>query len=228
MRPLLLASRSPGKLRELLPLLGAEGLRAETLCDAAIPEDSAEDGIEVFDTFEANALAKARWFSAIVPGRAVLADDSGLVVDALQGRPGVASKRWSNRPDLAGTALDEANNAMLLAALDTRGERDARTPATARYLCAAACVWPGGERVVSAETAGRIVTASRGTQGFGYDPYFLSDELGKTFGEATLAEKGRVSHRARAFRALLVALRPMLLATPENLSWKVDRTGGSG
>jgi XTP/dITP diphosphohydrolase len=201
--PLLLATRSAGKLRELVPLLASHGWQAITLVDAGIPESAAEAALEAFASFEENALAKGRYFSAITGGL-VLADDSGLAVDALGGRPGIHSKRWCGRPDLEGVALDAENNARLqreLAAVASRGALP-----TARYVCAAAAVWPGGELVVCGETAGRILPAPRGTGGFGYDPYFESAELGRTFAEVGRDEKATVSHRGRAFRALLERL----------------------
>jgi XTP/dITP diphosphohydrolase len=201
-RPIVLATRSHGKLRELRALLAESGLEVvdlHALSAAPLPE---EDALEVYETFEENALAKARYFARRV-GAAVLADDSGLSVDALGGAPGVRSKRWSGRGDLTGQALDEANNARLLDAL-----RDvAPEVRTARYVCAAAYVADGRELVARGEVSGRIVEPARGTGGFGYDPYFESDELGVTFGEATLAEKAGVSHRARAFRKLLEVVR---------------------
>lgn len=196
---LLLATRSEGKLRELRPLFAAAGFPVQDLREAAAVESPDEDLVESYDAFEANALAKARYFHALT-GRAVVADDSGLEVAALGGAPGVRSKRWSGRGDLAGQALDDANNEKLLAAL-----QDTEDPA-ARYVCAAAWCDAGRELVVRGETAGRIVRGPRGVDGFGYDPYFLSDELGATFGESTREAKERVSHRGRAFRALLVQL----------------------
>lgn len=201
MSVVVLATRSAGKLRELAPLLAEAGFEARTLADLGVAEDeAAEAAIEAFDTFDGNALAKARHFHAIT-GRPVLADDSGLCVDALGGRPGVHSKRWGMAPGLAGAALDAANNAKLLAAL--AGVADRR----AHYACAAA--WADGTRelVAMGTVPGAITTGARGTGGFGYDPYFASDELGMTFGEAPLAEKQRVSHRARAVRALVAQLR---------------------
>ncbi|MCE2902446.1 MAG: non-canonical purine NTP pyrophosphatase [Gemmatimonas sp.] len=200
---LLVATRSAGKLRELVPLLALHGWQAITLTEAGIDETEDEAGLEAFATFEENALAKARHFSALAGG-VVLADDSGLVVDALGGQPGVHSKRWCGRPDLEGDALDAANNAHLLSALASVGMREALPPA--RYLCAAAAVWPGGELVECGETAGRILSVARGLGGFGYDPYFESVELGRTFAEVDRAEKAAVSHRGRAFRALLARL----------------------
>lgn len=130
-----------------------------------------------------------------------MADDSGLAVDALGGAPGVRSKRWANRLELEGKALDEANNLRLLEALPDSANR------RARYVCVAAFADAGTTIVARGETTGEITVAARGSAGFGYDPYFLSDDLGCTFGEAAPAEKSRVSHRGRAFRKLAEELR---------------------
>lgn len=197
-RPLVLATRSAGKIRELSALCHARGVAVETLDALGVAEESAEEGIECHETFAANAEAKARWFAARLPGRVILAEDSGLVVDALGGGPGVHSKRWSGAR-ASGAALDAANNAALVAALAEADLRDAR------YVCVAVCVagamtWRGEGR-----TEGEIARAARGSGGFGYDPYFVSRELGVTFGEALAEEKARVSHRARAVAALFDA-----------------------
>jgi XTP/dITP diphosphohydrolase len=196
--PLVLATRSAGKIRELRALCADAGLVVETLADLGLVESAAEDALEVHDTFEANARAKAGYFAALLPGRLVLAEDSGLVVDALGGAPGVRSKRWTGS-QATGTALDDDNNAALLRAL--AGVLPAAR--TARYACAA--VLQRDARTWSAEgrTEGRIVAAARGAGGFGYDPYFESAELGCTFGEASAEAKARVSHRGRAVRAVL-------------------------
>ncbi len=202
-RPVLVATRNSGKLRELLPWFAAAGLSIETLDDAALVTTPEEDDLEMYDTFEGNALAKARWFFSRSDGRVVVAEDSGLEVDALHGAPGVRSKRWSGRSDLVGEALDTANNVHLLTEL-------AGVPVqarTARYVCAAACVWSMGAVVVRGETAGRITLTGSGAHGFGYDPYFYADDLSMTFAEAERDAKTRVSHRGRAFTALLAALR---------------------
>jgi len=196
---MLLATRSAGKLRELRPLFISRGVGVIDLSDAGIPESPAEDDLEVFDTFEENALAKARYFFAR-SGRPTVADDSGLAVDALGGRPGVMSKRWSGRGDLTGQALDDENNRLLLEKLKHETER------RAHYVCAAAFVDGTREVVCRGEVHGRIVDEPRGVGGFGYDPYFFADELGRTFGEAAREEKATVSHRARAVRALLERL----------------------
>lgn len=194
--PFLIATRSEGKLRELNGILATAGLRAVNLSQAMIPLSDAEEGIECFDTFEANALAKARYFHGL-SGMPTLADDSGLCVDALGGAPGVWSKRFSSRDDLAGQDLDDANNARLMSDLANA------TDLAAGYKCAAAFVGNGVEVVEMGEVRGEIVRNPRGANGFGYDPYFLATELGVTFGEASTEAKERISHRGRAFRALI-------------------------
>lgn len=207
--PLLLATRNPGKLRELKPLFEGAGYPIIDLEAFGLPEDADEQGLEVFATFEENALAKARHFYEVSGGLATVADDSGLEVLALGGAPGVHSKRYSGRAELAGQALDDANNAALQAALraapDGAGVRDRR----ARFVCAAAYVGLGSEIVRRGETSGVMLEAPRGRHGFGYDPYFLSSEVGgaRTMAEVDVAEKEAASHRGRAFRALIAALR---------------------
>jgi XTP/dITP diphosphohydrolase len=201
---ILIATRSEGKLRELVPMLAPLGSRLLTLNDAGIAADPGEDAIECYETFEENALAKARWFHAR-SGLPCIADDSGLAVDALDGRPGVHSKRWSGRDDLSGAALDAANNALLMAEL-ANAERHGRPGRSARFVCAGA--WVDGEREIvrRGETLGFIVDEPRGTEGFGYDAHFWSPELGRTFGEAPHDAKAEVSHRGRAMHALLDVL----------------------
>lgn len=192
----LIATRSEGKLRELNGILATAGLRAVNLSQALIEPTSAEEGIECFDTFEENALAKARYFHEL-SGMPTLADDSGLCVDALGGAPGVWSRRFADRDDLSGQDLDDANNAKLIEELS--GE----TNLGAGYKCAAAFVGDGVEAVEMGEVRGEIVRDPLGDNGFGYDPYFLASELGMTFGEASTEAKERISHRGRAFRALI-------------------------
>jgi XTP/dITP diphosphohydrolase len=192
----LLATRSGGKLRELMPMFAAAGIRIVSLEDAAIAPSAIEDELETADTFEENALLKARHFHR-VSQLPTVADDSGLEVLALHGAPGVYSKRWSGRSDLSGQALDDANNALLLDRLAGEADR------TARYVCAAAFCDASIEFVERGEVEGRITSEARGSGGFGYDPYFASDELGRTFGEVTMDAKAGVSHRARAFAKLL-------------------------
>jgi XTP/dITP diphosphohydrolase len=197
---ILIATRSAGKVRELRPLLQGAGYTAVSLDDVGLHEEPIEQDLESFDSFEENALAKARHFRAR-SGLTVMADDSGLEVLALGRRPGVLSKRWSGRGDLSGDALDEANNRHLVAQLDGISDR------RARYVCVAAFSDGVRELACRGEVEGEILLAPRGNGGFGYDPYFFSTELGRTFGEASREEKERVSHRARAFHALVAELR---------------------
>jgi len=200
-RTILLATRSQGKLWELRPMFAVAGLDVIDLDSAGIPESAEEEALEVFDTFEENALAKARYFFARSGGRPTVADDSGLEVLALGGQPGVRSKRWSGHPETSGRALDAANNRYLLASLD--GARDRR----ARYVCVAAYVDGDSEWTCRGETAGEILHAPRGEHGFGYDPLFASDDLGgATFAEVDRGAKEGVSHRGRAFAQLVKQL----------------------
>lgn len=194
---LLVATRSEGKLREIRPMFSAAGLTLVSLDELEIEESDEEHDLESFHTFEENALSKARYFYEVSGGIPTVADDSGLEVDALGGKPGVLSKRWSGQVDLRGDALDAANNQALLASL-----RDV-SATTARYVCVAAFVAVGMELTARGETTGSIVCDARGRGGFGYDPLFLSSELAMTFGEASAQDKERVSHRGRAFRELL-------------------------
>lgn len=198
-REIVLATRSAGKLRELREIFRGSGFTVKDLVEAGVALSAEEDELESAGTFEENAAAKARFFHARL-GRPVVADDSGLEVFALGGRPGVRSKRWSERPGLEGLALDAANNARLVAELSGKRDRGAR------YVCVAWYVDDRGELGRRGEAEGTIVMEPRGTGGFGYDPFFLSSELGVTFGEAASEAKERVSHRGRAFRALLSAL----------------------
>jgi XTP/dITP diphosphohydrolase len=187
-------------VRELEPLFADAGIQVVTLDRLGVPESEREAEIEAFSTFEENAFAKATYFRDLT-GLPTFADDSGLEVAALGGEPGVRSKRWSGRTDLTGIALDGANNAALLCALrgaDNRG---------ARYVCVAALATAASDLARRGEVEGRILEEGRGSGGFGYDPLFFATELGMTFGEASRSEKERVSHRGRAFHALLRAMR---------------------
>lgn len=199
-RRVLVATRNAGKLRELRPMLEAAGYAPFDLAAAGIAAQPDEELVESHATFEANALAKARYFAGRCPGVAVLADDSGLVVEALGGAPGVYSRRWAEQAGEGGPDSDAANNARLLRQLDGAATR------AASFVCAAAWVGDGREIVARGEVAGEILPTARGGGGFGYDPYFLSHELGLAFGEASLEAKAAVSHRARAVAAVLAAV----------------------
>jgi len=204
----LLATRSAGKLRELREIFSGFGLDVVDLSALGIVETAAEDDLEQHDTFEENALAKTRYFFELSGGIPTFGDDSGMVVDALGGEPGVYSKRWSGRRDLTGRALDDANNAKLVARMKDALKRDpAGYTDAGRYVSVAAFKDATGEVIRRGEVGGRVLTKPRGSGGFGYDPYFDAPDLGGTFAESTIENTAASSHRARAFRALVTALR---------------------
>lgn len=188
---LVLATRNRKKLVELRRILQpAVDVLVLGLDDLPQYEEAPETG----ETFAANALSKAR-DAAAATGLPAIADDSGLAVDALNGMPGVLSARWSG-----GHGDDIANLRLLLGQIvdvpdDRRG---------AAFICAAALVMPGGvEHVLEAEMRGRIVRAPRGTGGFGYDPIFIAEGYAVTTAEMTPDAKDTISHRGKAFRALV-------------------------
>lgn len=186
---ILLATRNPDKARELAVLLGDLGIRIRTLADFPTAPEVEEDGT----TCEANALKKARE-TASATGIPSVADDTGLEVDALDGRPGVFAARYAGE-----SATYEDNCRKLLKELD--GVPPARR--TARFVTVAALAMPGGHTQVATGTlVGVIAERCIGTQGFGYDPVFFVPELGCTLAELTAEEKNRISHRAKAFSAL--------------------------
>jgi XTP/dITP diphosphohydrolase len=195
---LVVATRNRNKVRELAPLLG--GLDVELLTLADLPE--LPEVVEDRDTFAENASRKAREIAAAT-GLPVLADDSGLEVDALGGAPGVLSARY------AGTGHDDrVNNARLLAEL--AGVPPERR--TARFRCAIALADRWEDTLIVREGAceGVILEALRGGGGFGYDPLFLYPPLGRTFAELGMEEKNRLSHRARAIAAIMPEVRAHL------------------
>ena len=188
MTTLFVATRNPGKLRELRRLLGDEPLELQSLLDRPDLPEVVEDGA----TFEDNARKKALEI-ARATGHPTLADDSGLEVDALGGAPGVHSARWSG-------GGDQANNDKLLAVLAERPTASR----SARYRAVVAVAWPDGSvEVAHGVCEGTIGNAPRGTRGFGYDPLFVvPGEGGKTYAELEPDEKNRHSHRAMALRTL--------------------------
>lgn len=207
---LVLATRSAHKAREIRQILEPLRLHVVTLADLGVGAVPEEQGIEVHDTFQANAIAKAAFFAARLD-RLTLADDSGLRVDALDGEPGVHTKRFSGRTDLDGQALDDANNALLLDKLASVTGEDRG----ARYVCCAALAWPEGRAITTTGTVrGRIADAPSGTGGFGYDPLFYCPELGARFAEVPPEDKNAVSHRSRAFRAMAAALQAIPWPAP--------------
>ena len=201
---LLAATRSRGKQPEIRRVLEPAGLEVIFPDDAGLWEDPIEDTLELAETFEGNARRKAEHF-ARRSGLPTVADDSGLEVFALGGAPGVRSRRWADAAG-SGEEIDAANNAELLRRL--RGAPAQRR--RARYRCVLVLLREAGAvpQVFEGVATGSILEEPRGNGGFGYDPLFLSDDLGRTFGEATPEEKDAVSHRGRALRALAEALRP--------------------
>ena len=192
---LLFATTNPHKAREVGQMLGPLGIE---LCSLAEIAPGLPEPVEDADTFEGNARIKAVAYARAL-GMSVLADDSGLEVDALGGAPGVDSAYFAG-PD----ATYADNRRKLLAELDG-------VPAEQRgaaFVTVALARWPDGrEVVVRGECRGTIATSERGDNGFGYDPLFIPDEGdGRTFGEMSDDEKHELSHRGRAFRALLAAL----------------------
>jgi XTP/dITP diphosphohydrolase len=193
---ILLATNNQGKVRELVKLLGDLPFNVLSLQDFPEIGEIEEDG----ETFADNALIKART-AAGISRLLTLADDSGLEVDALQGRPGVHSARFAGEPK-----DDNANNAKLLELLrDVPSEHR-----TARFKSVIAVVAPSGEEFLTEGACeGVIGFAPKGTEGFGYDPLFFVTEFDKTFSELTLEEKNSISHRGKALRAALEILRKL-------------------
>jgi XTP/dITP diphosphohydrolase len=202
---LVLGTTNAGKLRELAALLEPLGIPCRTLAGFAAAVEVDETG----DSFAANAALKATQ-QARALGHWVLAEDSGLVVDALGGAPGIHSARFCLRaggdsrsaPDAR--PVDERNNALLLARL----AQVAATARTAHYACHAALADPGGEVVATSSgiCRGVIAAGPHGGGGFGYDPLFIVPEYQRTFGQLAPEVKAVISHRARAMRAIIPAV----------------------
>ncbi|HSQ26820.1 MAG TPA: RdgB/HAM1 family non-canonical purine NTP pyrophosphatase [Anaerolineales bacterium] len=197
MAKLLLATNNHGKLKEFLALLDDSSIELMIPSQLRLELSVDESG----DTYAENAALKARAF-ANASGLLTLADDSGLEVDALGGQPGIRSARYSTRPG----AGDADRRAYLLEKLAGRSG-----PWTARFRCVIAIAKPEGE-IFFAEGVcpGQIILEERGEQGFGYDPIFLLPELGMTMAELPMAEKNRISHRARAVQAAIPILNSLL------------------
>lgn len=197
MKEIVLATRNRHKGAELVSLLSGLEVRIRTLADFPAAPEVEEDGV----TCEANAIKKATEVARMT-GLTAVADDTGLEVDALGGRPGVYAARYAGE-----RATYQDNCRKLLREL--AGVPQARR--TARFLTVAAIASPGGEvQVVRGTLDGLIADESRGEQGFGYDPVFFVPEIGKTLAELTPEEKNRISHRAKAFlklREMLQVLR---------------------
>jgi XTP/dITP diphosphohydrolase len=199
---ILLATTNQGKIAELRQIMSEQLIEVNGLIESA-----STDEIETGSTFEENALLKARHYQR-VSKRATIADDSGLEVEALGGAPGVYSARYAGQG--SGDAGRIAKLLDEMTGLEYRHRR-------ARFTCAAAVVWEGGEKVIVDHVHGVILESARGKNGFGYDPVFFYEPLGKTFAELTQSEKAGVSHRGRAFRRLAAWLRDSgVLDTPRS------------
>ena len=203
MRRVLIATSNAGKLRDFAGAAKSHGIEVAGIPNFASLPPVIEDGL----TFEENARKKAEEYSRHVAGQVVVADDSGLEVDALNGAPGVHSARYA-APDLHGkepslaeaNTDDAANNARVLREL-----RDVpREKRTGRFVCLLAAAREGETLATFRGTAeGIVLDAPRGTNGFGYDPLFYFPPVERTFAELTAEEKAKYSHRGRAFRKFL-------------------------
>ncbi|MGH7545155.1 MAG: non-canonical purine NTP pyrophosphatase [Gemmatimonadota bacterium] len=192
----LVATRRAHKVAEIAEIFDRSPIRLVSLADLGLERTPAEDDLERFDTFAANALGKARHFRDRC-GLPTLADDSGLRVDALDGAPGVRSKRFAPPELQAELGIDAANNRHLLDLF--QGVPPERR--TAHFVCTVALALADAERVFAGRVDGRILDAPRGERGFGYDPLFFVPELGRTLAEIGRKEKNEWSHRGRAVRA---------------------------
>jgi XTP/dITP diphosphohydrolase len=199
-RCVLVATSNPGKIRDLIGAAGAHGIEIATLPGFSSIPSVIEDGA----TFEANAKKKAEHYSKYAEGELVIADDSGLEVDALHGVPGVRSARYAadevHAPEDAPNSDDEANNARLLRELV--GVPDEFR--TARFVCLIAVARNGHTLTTfHGKAEGIILHQPRGENGFGYDPLFFFPQINKTFAEIAAEEKALYSHRGAAFRQFL-------------------------
>jgi XTP/dITP diphosphohydrolase len=197
-RSILIATSNPGKLRDFSDLAAPLGIEIASIPDFASLPMVVEDG----PTFEANARKKADSYSLRAPGELVLADDSGLEVDALDGAPGVHSARYAaEAPHLAEyNTDDQANNARLIREVaNVQPERR-----TGRFVCVIAAARDGQTLATfRGDAEGVILDRPRGSNGFGYDPLFYFPHIQKTFAELTATEKANYSHRGAAFRQFL-------------------------
>lgn len=192
MKEIVIATKNQGKAREYAAMFAPLGIKVKTLADVKDVPEIVEDG----QTFTENALKKAQTLSDFLQ-MPVLADDSGLVVDALNGEPGIYSARYAGDHD------DDKNNEKLLANLAEVAD-DKRT---AHFHCSVVVTSPIKDPlVVEGDAYGKILHAKRGKAGFGYDPLFFYPELGKTFAELSQDEKNEVSHRGLALRKLMTQL----------------------
>jgi len=192
---LVIASHNKGKLREIADLLHPLGIETVSAGDLELEEPE-----ETEDSFAGNARIKAH-FAARASGLPALSDDSGLMVDALDGAPGVYTANWAETPN--GRDFHMAMRKVW----DLLEEKQAPEPRTARFCCTLCLAWPDGEdEIFEGTVEGHLVWPLRGERGFGFDPMFQPDGKDQTFGELDPAEKHAMSHRAVAFAKLVKAL----------------------
>ncbi len=198
MHRILIATSNPGKLRDFAGAASSRGIEIHSIPDFTSLPAVVEDGL----TFEANARKKAEHYSRYAPSEIVLADDSGLEVDALAGAPGVHSARYAaDAPRLVeNNTDDEANNARLILEL----KKVPPEKRTGRFVCVIAVARDGDTLAVfRGQAEGIILESPRGSNGFGYDPLFYFPQIQKTFAELPAEEKAQYSHRGAAFRQFL-------------------------
>jgi XTP/dITP diphosphohydrolase len=198
MKRVLIATSNAGKLRDFAGAAAAHGVEVAAIPNFSQLPTPIEDG----NTFEENAIKKANEYSLAVPGEIVIADDSGLEVDALGGAPGVHSARYAaDDPHRAeANTDDDLNNARVLRELATVSPAER----SARFVCVLAAARDGATLATFRGVAeGQILDQPRGLGGFGYDPLFYFPSIGRTFAELSPAEKAKYSHRGVAFRKFL-------------------------
>ncbi len=198
MKRIFIATSNPGKLRDFAGAAAGYGIEVQPVPNFSSLPPVVEDG----ESFEANARKKAEAYSRYVTGEIVIADDSGVEVDALGGAPGVHSARYAaDEPHLAESNTDdETNNRKLVREIRLVGLEDRK----ARFVCVIAAAREGETLAVfEGKAEGIILERPRGYNGFGYDPLFYFPEIGKTFAELSAEEKARHSHRGAAFRKFL-------------------------
>lgn len=190
MKEVIIATKNPGKAREFEHIFAPRGIAVKTLLDYPEIEDVEETG----STFEENAILKAEGVSKAL-NKMVIGDDSGLIVDALEGRPGIYSARYAGEDPKD----DQKNLEKVLDELKGVSEEDR----TARFYCALAVALPGSKTItVSGTCEGRILEEQRGSNGFGYDPVFYVPDKSRAMAELTADEKNQISHRANALKKL--------------------------
>jgi XTP/dITP diphosphohydrolase len=190
---LVIASHNKGKIREIAELLGPYGIEPVSAADLDLPEPE-----ETGNTFIDNAELKAR-LAADLSGLPALADDSGLCVDALDGRPGIFSARWAGETKDFAVAMARVNDEM--------AEKEPEAGRNAHFVCALSVAWPDGHiESFEGRVDGTLVWPPRGDRGFGYDPMFQPIGYEETFGEMNPDDKHAISHRADAFRKLVSSL----------------------